>query len=204
MRRWSGARQKGVFMPEQIRTTIAKHVDVFHLPRYEDIPNVGLYLEQTVSYITEYLNPIQKGAITGSMVSNYVKKKLVANPVRKQYSREQIALLIFIAVNKSVLPLDNIKILLDIKSKYYETGKAYNYFCDQFEQSLEYVFGLRKEAPAPGNASGGPEGPVRNREEKDILQSTVIAVANKIYLEKWIEEYARIHFPQEAAAEEET
>ena len=97
--------------------------------------------------------------------------------------------------------MDNIRILLDIKAKYYETGKAYNYFCEQFEQSLEYVFGLREEAPIPGNASGGPGDPVRNKEEKDILQSTVFAVANKIYLEKWIEEYAHIHFPQEAALE---
>ncbi len=190
-------------MPEQIRTTIARNIDSFHLPRYDDIPNVGLYLEQTVSYITEYLNPIQKGAITGSMVSNYVKKKLVANPVRKQYTREQIALLIFIAVNKSVLPLDNIRILLEIKAKYYETGKAYNYFCDQLEQSLQYVFGLREEAPVPGNASGKPSAPVKNKEEKDILSSTVIAVANKIYLEKWIEEYANIHFPRQEDAPEE-
>jgi hypothetical protein len=188
-------------MPDQITSTIARNIRDFHLPRYEDIPNVGLYLEQTVSYITEYLNPIQKGAITGSMVANYVKKKLVANPVRKQYSREQIALLIFIAVNKSVLALDNIRILLEIKGKYYETGKAYDYFCDQLEHSLEYVFGQRGDAPVPGNASGSPSAPIKNREEKDILQSTVIAVANKIYLEKWIDEYARTHFPENAVSE---
>ena len=73
-------------MEAQIRETIAKKISAFHLPRYEDIPNVGLYLEQTVSYITDYLRPLQEGAITSSMASNYVKKKLVANPVRKHDS----------------------------------------------------------------------------------------------------------------------
>ena len=30
----------------------------FRLPRYQEIPNVGLYLEQASKYIGEYLSPL--------------------------------------------------------------------------------------------------------------------------------------------------
>ena len=70
---------------------IAASVRNFRLPRYEEIPNVGLYLEQTAKYINEYLAPMQDGALTPSMISNYVKKHLISNPIKKQYSRDQIA-----------------------------------------------------------------------------------------------------------------
>ena len=45
-------------MKQQIRSTIADSISDFHMPRFEDIPGIGLYLEQTVSYICEYLSPI--------------------------------------------------------------------------------------------------------------------------------------------------
>ena len=81
---------------------LANAIKDFHLPKYTEIPNVGLYLEQTAKYISEALSPLFKNAITGSMNSNYVKKGLVSNPVKKQYDREQIAYLIFIALVKNV------------------------------------------------------------------------------------------------------
>ena len=55
----------------------------FTLPSYNEIPNVGLYLEQTAKYISEYLTCLGDFALTGSMISNYVKKGLIKNPVKK-------------------------------------------------------------------------------------------------------------------------
>ena len=84
-------------------------IKTFHLPRYDEIPNVGFYLEQTAEYINQCLEPLQDVTITSSMISNYVKKGLVANPVKKQYGREQIACLFFIAMGKSVLSLEDLQ-----------------------------------------------------------------------------------------------
>ena len=39
-------------------------------------------------------------SLTGSMISNYVKMKLIDNPIKKQYGRDQIAHLFFIALFK--------------------------------------------------------------------------------------------------------
>ena len=71
-------------MKETTKQRIAYSVKDFRLPRYHEIPNVGLYLEQTSKYIAECLAPIQETAITSSMISNYVKKDLVSNPIKKR------------------------------------------------------------------------------------------------------------------------
>ncbi len=76
----------------------------FRLPRYREIPDVGLYLDQTVKYINGFLMVLGDMEITASMVSNYVKKGYISNPVRKQYSARQIAQLFFIAIAKTVIP----------------------------------------------------------------------------------------------------
>ena len=78
----------------------------YRMPRYKEIPNVGLYLEQTVKYINECLAPIEI-SITPSMLSNYVKKGYIDRPVKKQYYADQIAYAIYIVIIKQVLSMDN-------------------------------------------------------------------------------------------------
>ena len=168
-------------MTNEVKQQIADCVRSFRMPRYDQIPNVGLYLEQTTKYISEYLSPLQEGAITSSMISNYVKKGLVANPVKKQYSRDQIAYLMFIALAKNVLSLDDLFRFIRLQQRTYTAEKAYNYLCDEFENILQYVFGLKPIADNVGMDSS---------DEKFMLRATIITVAHKIYLEKCFEAMA--------------
>ena len=69
-------------MNEHIPSKIADLIHNFHLPRYQEIPDVGLYLEQTAKYIDTYLQPLESISITSSMISNYVKKKIISSPVQ--------------------------------------------------------------------------------------------------------------------------
>ena len=162
-------------MKAEIKQQLADEVRNFWLPRYQDIPSMGLYLDQTVKYISGYLAPLQDNAMTGSMVSNYVKKNLVANPVKKRYSREQIAYLMFIALAKNVLTLDNLTRFIDIQKRSYSTEVAYDYFCRELENILAYVFGIKETLDNVGSDS---------TDEKFMLRATIIALAHKIYLEK--------------------
>jgi DNA-binding transcriptional MerR regulator len=150
----------------------------FHLPRYQSIPDVGLYLEQTSKYISDYYEPLGNLGLTGSMISNYVKQKLIPRPVRKQYGRDQIAYLIFIAAAKQVLSMDHIRILIDMQQQSYPISTAYNYFCDEFEQALQQVFDHHGSMPAFTE---------RNQQEKSLLRMAVITAANMIYLGKSFE-----------------
>lgn len=162
-------------MKQETKNRICLSIRDFRLPRYSEIPNVGLYLEQVTKYICEYLAPIQDNAITGSMISNYVKRGLVKNPVRKLYDREQIAYLLFIAVAKSVLSLEDIQLLIRVQQKSYTPEVAYNYFCCELENILQVVFGLKDTLDEVG---------VDHTEEKTMLRNTIITAAHKVYLDK--------------------
>ena len=168
-------------MKREVNLALAEPIKNFRLPRYEEIPNVGLYLEQVTKYIAEHLAPLQEGAITSSMISNYVKKDLITNPVKKQYNRDQIAYLFFIAVTKNVLTLDELALFIRRQQQTYQPKKAYDYFCDEMENILGFVFGLKDSMDIVGQD---------NTLEKEMLRNTVVAVAHRLYLQKYFADLA--------------
>lgn len=150
-------------------------IEQFRMPRYREIPDVGLYLDQTVKYVNRYLAPLGCMEITSSMVSNYVKKGYISNPVRKQYDADQIAYLFFISIAKSVLSMENIARLFEMQKKTYTAEVAYDFFCMELENMLRYTFGLKKTLEAVGT-------PEDHSEAKTMLRSTITAVTHIIYL----------------------
>ena len=103
-------------------------IPFFTLPTFREIPNVGLYLEQITKYMGDYLAPLPDIVLTGSMISNYVKHRILTSPVRKQYNREQIACLFIIAFAKMVLTLEDIQQLLAMQRSSYTAEEAYTHF----------------------------------------------------------------------------
>ena len=166
-----------IIMKAESKQQIAASVANFRLPRYNEIPNVGLYLEQATKYIAETLAPLGECTLTSSMISNYVKKGLISNPVRKQYDRNQIVHLMFIAMAKSVMSLDDLYEFIRLQERTYTTQKAYDYLCLEVENMLQFVFGLKDSVDNIGSESS---------DEKMLLRTAIIAFTHKIYLEKCI------------------
>ncbi|MDO4500121.1 MAG: DUF1836 domain-containing protein [Erysipelotrichaceae bacterium] len=83
------------------------------LPAYNEIPDVGLYLEQVSKYLNAYLD--EEFKLTPTMITNYVKLKIVPKAIKKAYSREQIALFFIVAISKSVLSMDQIRKILSLR-----------------------------------------------------------------------------------------
>ncbi|MBR2801795.1 MAG: DUF1836 domain-containing protein [Erysipelotrichaceae bacterium] len=162
-------------MNEEIKKEISESIRGFRLPRYREIPDVGLFLEQVSKYLLQNLSPLQNISITPSMISNYVKMDLIRNPVKKQYDREQIARLLFITVAKTVLSLEDIRLLCELQRETYPDERAYDYFCDELENMLYAVFGLKEKPEEVG---------IDSTDEKILLRSTIIAVAYKAYIDK--------------------
>lgn len=162
-------------MDQEIKEQLSMSICGLRLPRYHEIPNVGLYLEQTVKYINECLSPLTDEAITSSMVSNYVKRDLVANPQKKQYGREQVAYLIFIAVAKTVLSMDDLRLIISVQKRTYSAQVAYDYFCSELENVLGYILGHKTDLETIGTES---------TDEKVMLRNVIITAALKIYLGK--------------------
>ena len=165
-------------------------IEQFRMPRYREIPDVGLYLDQTVKYINRFLTPLGCMEITSSMVSNYVKKGYISNPVKKQYDAEQIAYLFFISVAKSVLSMDNIARLFSMQKRMNDAETAYDFFCDELENMLQFTFGLKEKIDEVGT-------PEDRSETKTMLRSTIIAVTHIIYLSS---RFDTMKAPEEAEA----
>lgn len=141
----------------------------FTLPTFREIPNVGLYLEQVTKYIADCLAPIGCAPLTASMISNYVKKKIIPGPTRKQYDRNHIACLFLIAVAKNILSLEDLQLLLGILEGGPE--ETYEYFRMEFLRMLTAVF--RHETVSMTEGAG-------------LLQNVLLGAAHKIYLEQYM------------------
>lgn len=98
-----------------------------NLPLFENIPDVGLYLDQITKYINAYLE--KDNQLTGSMITNYVKLKIVPKGIKKTYSREHIAQFLLIACFKYVLSMEQIKKVFENNSQSIE--EMYNCFLNK-------------------------------------------------------------------------
>ena len=145
----------------------------FKLPHYTEIPNTGLYLEQVSQYMNDILAPLGCATLTASMISNYVKKGLITGPVRKLYYADQIAYLFALSIMKLVLPMEHIQKLFDMQKKVYPTSVAYDYFCLEFENVLQYVYEEKEQMDDIGNSST----PI-----KRMLRNTIISAVHIIHL----------------------
>ena len=85
----------------------------FHLPRWEELPNFDLYLDQVITLIEGYLQHLfdeeNDTILTSAMINNYVKLKLIPKAEKKRYNRVHIAYLIAITILKQVLTISEVK-----------------------------------------------------------------------------------------------
>lgn len=110
------------------------------LPRWQELPDLELYMDQVLALIARYLDaaPKDKG-LTASMVNNYVKLGIIQPPVRKKYTRTHLVYLIVICVLKPVLPIPSIRELIDREREDTSEDTFYNSFCELFENTNRSV-----------------------------------------------------------------
>ena len=111
-----------------------------HMPRWNELPNVDLYLDQVVNYLEKYLGILSSNdddkIITKTMINNYVKQGIMPAPEKKKYGKTHIAYLMVICILKQVYSMNDIKDLINIALQHSDIKIAYNSFCDQFEEAL--------------------------------------------------------------------
>lgn len=109
------------------------------LPRWEELPDLELYMDQLLGLTARYLSPFpgfdEKG-LTAAMVNNYVKQGVVPPPVKKRYGREQLSQLLIVCLMKSGFPIPAIRRLLAGEQERHTPEELYNVFCDRFEAAV--------------------------------------------------------------------
>lgn len=133
---------------EQNNENIRIDISNFHIPRWNELPNIDLFLEQVVTFINSVLKPYiyfdtddkqDSELLTKTMINNYVKHSIIEPPVKKQYSKSQVAKLFAICVLKQVYSMDDIKKLLAMALKS-EIQVSYDKFCNLFEEALDCAY----------------------------------------------------------------
>ena len=158
-----------------------KQIFKIHIPRWEELPELDLYLDQVVTFIDKYFsnyieNKDENGnnrIITKTMINNYVKQKVLEPPVKKKYNRSNLAYLIIICILKQVYSINDINKLIKIGIRNTPINIAYNRFCDFLESSIDYTF----------NGSKTLED-FKNSQLEYLLFNVCQTFASKLYVEK--------------------
>ncbi len=117
---------------EDLLNSIMESLERFSYIRYEDIPNIDLYMDQVTTFMDEKLqattrNPGEDKILTKTMINNYAKNDLLPPPVKKKYSREHMMILIMIYYLKGVLSFSDIQELLEpITARYFDKTDGFN------------------------------------------------------------------------------
>ena len=134
------------------------------------IPDLGLYMDQVITYLGRQLKPVYPGdekVFTPAMVNNYVKMGLVSRPNGKKYGREQLAQLLMICLLKQSASAGEMKALLT-PAPGEDVQALYLRFC----QTQKQTFGeLASELPLDSALSCGVKSAAYRLLLADILSA---------------------------------
>lgn len=151
-----------------------------HLPRWEELPDFEIYVDQIVNIVEGKLMVLQfkedEKILTKSMVNNYVKQGIVDPPVKKRYNKVHIAYLLVVCILKSVYSLDEITKMIALQIRKYPIDSSYNYFLDEFEACLKSI--IKKQPIEHIEASF-----YDNEGTVILCQEIILSVAYKISVE---------------------
>lgn len=151
----------------------------YHLPRYDEIPDFGLFMEQLLVYLEDHLLLLEDDKkITKTMINNYVKHEILDKPIRKRYTRDHIAYLMVVLILKRVYSLDEIVLMIKVQVRATNIEKAYNIFANEYENCLKSI--VKDEEIKHLDISG-------DEDVKSLLRNTIKSIAyqfwNKICLD---------------------
>jgi len=100
-------------------------------PKWSELPTIDLYLDQVLLYVNQLdsssIVDDDKG-LTGAMINNYVKNGHLDKPIKKKYSRRQLARLIVITCLKNVFAIQEISKTISSLTKDGDSEAMYDNF----------------------------------------------------------------------------
>lgn len=111
----------------------------FNMPRWDDLPEIDLYMDQVISVTDKLLGSLSvenAPILTPSMINNYVKNRILPPPVKKKYSREHLAKLIIICIMKPIMEISAIADIMTRNEALYGTAQMLDKFSSMFEKNI--------------------------------------------------------------------
>jgi hypothetical protein len=130
---------------EQKYSLICEKLAAHKLPRWENFPDIDLYMDQVVAVMEKALALYNKNGaeesklITPSIINNYVKLKIIPAPNKKKYNREHLAYLVMICILKQTLAISSISKIIESNLENKNISQLYNSFCNIYENVIPFV-----------------------------------------------------------------
>lgn len=110
---------------------------------WESFPDIGLYMDQLISYMPRQLIHYGEGeALTSAMVNNYIKDGALPRAEGKRYSRTHLAYLTAICALKQVLCVKDAALLLAQTAREREPQELYDLFREELDHALDVTAGM--------------------------------------------------------------
>ena len=138
-----------------------KYLERFRLPAWDDIPDFGLYMEQTVQLLKQYLDYMppelkEEQIITAATINNYVRTRVMPEPKKKKYYRQHIAYLIMICTLKQSLSIAMVQKLIPMGLSDEELRELYERYSQRHQVTAGYfVDQVRMASHAGSRGSHG-------------------------------------------------
>lgn len=166
----------------------------FMLPEWESIPDIGLYMEQVIVLLSQYLELISafdgkikddddedSKVFSAAAINNYVRLKIMPAPIKKKYYRIHIAYLIMIFTLKQSVSINVLKEIIPTGLSEEDVKKIYTDYCETYHNvSLYYIDTVRRHA---GSIVGGSQED-NNSVEKFVIHEALSAGFSRILTEK--------------------
>ena len=160
-------------------------IEKIHIPRWEELPNVDLYMDQILTFINSSLSECIKYGddeeneknqiLTKTMINNYVKNNILEAPIKKKYSKTQCAKLFVICILKQVFSMNEISSLINIALESTDIYHAYNSFCSLFEEAVISIFEKKEFSKVDSS-----------NENRYLLKAVLLSCSYKIYVQNLI------------------
>ena len=133
--------QKGGTLLEEIRA-LKERLEGERPVDWEGFPDIGLYMDQLISYMPRQLIHYGEGeALTSAMVNNYIKDGAMPRAEGKRYSRTHLAYLTALCALKQVLSVRDAGLLLASAAQGREPQELYEQFRMELDRALDVTAG---------------------------------------------------------------
>ena len=131
-----------------------KYLERFWLPEWKELPDLGLYMDQVVKLLQDYLDympPEMKDGqtITAAAINNYVRIKVMPEPQKKRYYRVHIAYLIIICTLKQSLSIAMIQKMIPAGLTEAEMRSIYETYAERHRMASEFFVQQVRRAAGP-------------------------------------------------------
>ena len=166
-----------------------KYLDNYRLPEWDEIPDLGLYMEQVIVLLKQYLDYLppelkEEQFITAATINNYVRMRVMPGPEKKRYFRIHIAYLIIICSLKQGMSLALIQKIIPMDISEEEVREIYESYIRLHTSAAQYFTAqVRLAAGQILDHADAPDWALSSPQEL-IIETAVVGTFSRLLSEK--------------------